>query len=161
MRPLKSERAAITGGRWAMRPSYPQRATKAQILALPLNEFAYSSLERQRMPKYHSFKGKRGETLSFICTCNTNGTQETNLIQFAGRSLGADGSQLVRFLFSCCVAPVVLRWEIEPLQGFSWVKKYVVVILLGRTGWAQWRWMRRSASRTSRSGCVWYWKTRL
>lgn len=65
--PLKSERAAITGGRWATRPKYPQRAPKAQILALPLNECTYSSLEKEWIPKYRCVKGRKGEPLSCVC----------------------------------------------------------------------------------------------
>lgn len=58
----------MTGGRWAMSPSCPQRAPKAQTLALPLNEHACSSLERERIPMYCSVKGQAGETLSlFVC----------------------------------------------------------------------------------------------
>lgn len=38
---------------------------------------------------------------------------------------------------------------------------FVGAIFIGQTGWLQWQWMRRSALKTSRSGCVWYWKTGL
>lgn len=38
---------------------------------------------------------------------------------------------------------------------------YTGVILAGRMGWAQWRWTRRNALKTSKSGCVWFWKTTL
>lgn len=54
----------------------------------------------------------------------------------------------------------------ERLRNFNLCRvstglKCVGVILTGQTGWAQWKWTRRSALKTSRSGCVWYWKTRL
>lgn len=54
------------------------------------------------------------------------------------------------FLFSSC--GFEKRHKLN-VCGVSAVKR-VGVILTGQTGWAQWRWTRRSASRTSRSGCV-------
>lgn len=164
MRPLKSERAAITGVRWAMRLCCPQRPPKAQILALPLNKHACSSLERERIPKYLSFKGIKGETLSSVCTRNTKGTKKMYLTQFVDRSLGEQSFAPMVFssFFLCSVccwtqmkgcmtwtSPGVYRWF-----------KVCGCDFIGQTGWAQWRWTRRSALRTSRRGCVWYWKTR-
>lgn len=164
---LKSERAAITGVRWAMSPSCPQRTPKAQILALPLNEYAYSSLERERIPIYHSVKGNTGETLSIICMCNTNGSPETHL----SHKLQSVGGELVVVTWCVCWVCVFyyLLWLLpllgsdERLNHFrvSDGLKCVGVIITGQTGWAQSKWMRRSALRISRRGCVWSWKTRL
>lgn len=70
MHPLKSERAAVTGGRWAMRPWPPQRAPKGQILTLPVNLHACSSLERERIPQFDRFQGQKGETSSLTPECD-------------------------------------------------------------------------------------------
>lgn len=91
-----------------MRRKYPQRASKAQILALPRSERAYSSLERQRS----LFKLKKGET------------QDKHLTQFAVSSTGAERRPPDLFIYGFHLLPLDSDESayVEYLQDFSWFK---------------------------------------
>lgn len=93
-----------------------------------------------------------------ICVC-----RDTICRQFLG-GLEAFRRRLFIYVFTCFFHSVLdadERLHKLNLCRVSAGLKRVGVILVGQTGWAQWRWTRRNASRTSRSGCAWYWKTIL